>query len=280
MKNLGYYNGKIAELENLNIPILDRAVYFGDAVFDATYADYHYPFALKEHLDRFYKSADYMGIIPDFSKDYIEVLIKELIKLVDSEKQFVYWQISRGSGIREHNFTGKPNIMIMIYPKSIVPINKGYNVTTLEDKRYLYCNAKTINLMPNILGSIMAGKLSCDEAIFLRDGIVTEGLHSNVHIIKNGTLITPLDDNRILQGVARIHLINACKSLGLEVIKRNIAEIELFDCDRILFTSSGGLCVSVDTINGQRAPQNENGIVDSLKQLLYKEFEESTKNGL
>ncbi len=30
MQNIGYYNGQIAPLEELMIPALDRAVYFGD----------------------------------------------------------------------------------------------------------------------------------------------------------------------------------------------------------------------------------------------------------
>ena len=30
MKNLGYYNGKYDELENMQIPMLDRVCFFGD----------------------------------------------------------------------------------------------------------------------------------------------------------------------------------------------------------------------------------------------------------
>ena len=38
MKNLGYYNGKVDEIENIYIPMNDRACYFGDGVYDATYS--------------------------------------------------------------------------------------------------------------------------------------------------------------------------------------------------------------------------------------------------
>ena len=37
MKNLGYYNGKYDLIENMTVPMNDRACYFGDGVYDATY---------------------------------------------------------------------------------------------------------------------------------------------------------------------------------------------------------------------------------------------------
>ena len=36
MKYVGYYNGEIGPLEEMKIPMLDRAVYFGDGCYDAT----------------------------------------------------------------------------------------------------------------------------------------------------------------------------------------------------------------------------------------------------
>ena len=36
MQNVGYYNGEIGALEEMKIPMLDRAVYFGDGCYDAT----------------------------------------------------------------------------------------------------------------------------------------------------------------------------------------------------------------------------------------------------
>ena len=34
MKTVGYYNGKINTIEELSLPVNDRAVYFGDGVYD------------------------------------------------------------------------------------------------------------------------------------------------------------------------------------------------------------------------------------------------------
>ena len=53
MKTLGYYNGKFGPLEEMTVPMNDRACYFGDGVYEATLARNGKIFALKEHLDRF-----------------------------------------------------------------------------------------------------------------------------------------------------------------------------------------------------------------------------------
>lgn len=48
MKEVGYYNGTIGPLSEINCPILDRAVYFGDGCYDATYAQNGVIFALED----------------------------------------------------------------------------------------------------------------------------------------------------------------------------------------------------------------------------------------
>ena len=52
MKTLGYYNGNYGPLEEMTVPMNDRACYFGDGVYEATLAKNGKIFALKEHLDR------------------------------------------------------------------------------------------------------------------------------------------------------------------------------------------------------------------------------------
>ena len=37
MENLGYYNGRYDLLENMTVPMNDRACYFGDGIFEVAY---------------------------------------------------------------------------------------------------------------------------------------------------------------------------------------------------------------------------------------------------
>ena len=46
MKEVGYYNGKIGPLEEMTVPMQDRALYFGDGIYEATCVANRVPFAL------------------------------------------------------------------------------------------------------------------------------------------------------------------------------------------------------------------------------------------
>ena len=76
MKNVGYYNGEMGLMEEMKVPMLDRALYFGDGVYDATYAANRKIFETDFHVDRFYNSLK---------------AVKIPFKLSKSEKSEPYW---------------------------------------------------------------------------------------------------------------------------------------------------------------------------------------------
>ena len=104
MENIAYYNGKIASIEEMTIPINDRSSYFGDGVYDATYTRNHIPFALEEHIDRIYRSAAMLKISAPMPKDEMGRLLRELVRRVDCPEQMLYWQVTRGTAMRAHAF--------------------------------------------------------------------------------------------------------------------------------------------------------------------------------
>ena len=104
MKTLGYYNGKYDEIENMYIPMNDRVSYFGDGIYDATYSRNYKIFALDEHIDRFFRSAELLEIDLGITKEEMKNLLCDMVKKLDSGNQFVYWQATRGTGMRNHIF--------------------------------------------------------------------------------------------------------------------------------------------------------------------------------
>ena len=56
-------------LEEMTVPMLDRAMFFGDGCYDATMFANNIPFALDEHIDRFYDSCRALEIGFDMSRE-------------------------------------------------------------------------------------------------------------------------------------------------------------------------------------------------------------------
>ena len=254
MKHVGYYNGEIGPLEEMKIPMLDRAVYFGDGCYDAAMFSNNRIFALEDHLDRFYNSCRLLEIPFDMER---EALTKELQKCIDANELsegMIYWQCSRGTYYRSHNFppeTVKPNLMIFTVPDEIVPMDTTYKLISMEDTRFLHCNIKTLNLIPSVIAYQRCIEAGCQETLFHRQGRVTECAHSNVLILKDGTLHTPPRDNLILPGITLKHLILLAKENNIPVIEAPFSMDELKNADEVIISNSGAFCIRADELDGE-----------------------------
>lgn len=280
MKNLGYYNGVCDEIENISIPMSDRVCFFGDGIYDATYSRNYNIFSLDEHVDRFYNSAKLLEIQLPYSKQEMKELLNSKVKKMDTGENFVYFQATRGSSsVRNHVFPSdaKANIWINIYHKEILDLKKRIQLITMEDTRFLHCNIKTLNLIPAVIASQRAKEAGCFEAVFHREGRVTECAHSNVHIIKDGTLITAPTDNFILPGIARKHIIKTCKKIGVPVLEKPFNLEQLFAADEILVSSAGALCLIANEIDGKKVGGKATELVEKMQEILLQDFLDQTK---
>lgn len=278
LKNLGYYNGNYGEIEEMSIPMNDRVCYFGDGVYDATYSRNYKIFALDEHVDRIYNSASLLNINITETKDEMKAILQEMVDKMDSGENFVYWQVTRGTAKRNHAFpeNEKTNLWITISPKDIVDTYKKIKLITMEDTRFFHCNIKTLNLIPSVMASEKAKQAGCDETVFHRGERVTECAHSNVHIIKDGAFVTAPTDNLILPGIARAHLIKACKKLGIPVSEVPYTVGELMNADEIIVSSSGSLCLVAEEIDGKRVGGKAPELLKKLQDEVLREFIEET----
>lgn len=279
MKRVGYYNGEIASVEELKIPVLDRAYYFGDGVYDATSVANGQAFALEEHIDRFYNSCRLLEIDFPMTKAELAEELMKVVKEFDGENGLLYWQASRGTAYRGHKYPDadvKPNLMIMLNPINPAPMEKKVNLITMEDTRYFHCNIKTLNLIPNVMAAQKAESMGCDETIFHRGERVTECAHSNVSIIKDGVLRTAPCDNLILPGITRKHMIELAHELDIPVVEEAFTVSDLFEADEVIVSRSGALCHAAETIDGKPVGGKAPEILDKLYQAYYKKFRTGT----
>jgi para-aminobenzoate synthetase/4-amino-4-deoxychorismate lyase len=68
------------------------------------------------------------------------------------------------------------------------------------------------------------------------DGSVLEGSRSNLFAVRDGAVVTPPTDGRILPGVARARAIEVARSAGIEVIERALTVDELTAADEVFMT--------------------------------------------
>lgn len=278
MKFVGYYNGEIAELEELKIPMLDRSVFFGDGCYDMFTFRNRRGFAMRDHLNRFYNSCRMLDIRPRFELEELALEIQKCLDLADSGCGIFYIQASRGTMYRSFAYHKDPaemspvsNLIMFTSPSELEPEGKVYHLKTHEDTRFLHCNIKTTNLIPAVMYSQRSWEEGCQESILHRNGVVTECGHSNVVLLKDGALWAHPQDNYILPGVTMNHLLMLAPSLGIETRIRAFTLDELRAADEVLITSTGLPVIRGVSLDGQPVGGKAPELLRKVQE-AYREF--------
>lgn len=251
-KNVGYYNGEMGPLEEMKVSMGDRALYFGDGIYEATCVANRIPFAIEDHLDRMYNSLRLLEIPFKMEREQVKAELQKVVNAAeDNPIHFLYWQITRGNGMRNHVFPQgvEPSLMIFVKPHTMKSMDVPYKLISLEDTRFKLCNIKTLNLIPSVLANQRALEAGCDEAVLHRGSRVTECAHSNISILKDGVLRTAPTDELILPGITRKHLLALAREHGIPVVEEPFSMVELMNADEAIVTSSSALCMRVESID-------------------------------
>ena len=279
-KNVGYYNGEMGPLEEMKVPMGDRALYFGDGIYEATCVANRVPFALDDHLDRMYNSLRLLEIPFRRDRDWVRGELQRVIDAAeDAPVHLLYWQISRGNCPRSHPFPPKevePALMITIRPHQMKSMDRPYRLISLEDNRFKLCNIKTLNLIPSVLANQRAVERGCDEAVLHRGTRVTECAHSNISILKDGALRTAPTDELILPGITRKHLLALAREHGIPVEETPFSMVELMNADEAIVTSSSALCMRVESIDGIPVGGRDQERLKLLQAAYWEKFQRET----
>ena len=275
------WNGQKLGLNEVLIPVEDRAFFFGDAVYEVISIYQAKPFLFDEHLARFDRS---LGAIKlschfDFRASILQNISDNRI-----DHGMVYLQVSRGTAPRAHSFHNlatKPNVLI--YAKSSQGLTSeedfkaGISAITHDDLRWGRCDIKSTNLLANCLAQSLATEKGAKEAIFIhRDLGVTEGSSCNIFLVKGSSIFTPPLSNAILAGTVRAHLIKLLKQNNYEVFERPVAKAELFLADELFITSTTREALGVVRIVQEKVGSGQVGpITKACRQLIKASIENS-----
>ena len=258
MRFNAYYNGSYCKADDVRIPLSDRAIYFADGIYEAMIGRNDKIFMLDEHVERFYSNVKFMDIPFSMNKAELKAILDNVIKGSGEKSFFLYFQLTRHGERRTHAYpdTEKSNLLVTVSPFSVTDNKETLRLISAEDNRHGLCAVKTLNLLPSVLASKKAEASGCDEAVYIKDGFITECSHSNIHIVKNGCIITRPLDGTILPGISRLHLLRVCHKLSVEVTERPFTYRELTSADGVIVTSSSKIAASATEIDGIKIPSS------------------------
>lgn len=271
-----YINGKFVPESAAKISIFDRGFQYGDAVFDTARTFGHRPYKLKEHLERLYRSLQYVRIDPGLSmaemeRLTLEVLAKNLPFLEPHDDYWVTQQISRGTSMQ-----GPAQVIIYCIPLPFASYAKYYKTgvhlvipsTRRTPPQCLDGKAKSTSRLNLVLADLEAKQVDPEAFALLLDleGNIAEGTGYNVFMVKRGKLFTPVERG-ILAGVSRETVFELAEELRIPLVETDLQPYDLYTADEVFITGTSRCLAPASRLNGVRIGGE---IPGEISQLLLK----------
>lgn len=241
--NLYLINDTFLEENDVKINPQDRGYCFGDGAYEVCKVYNTQLFTLQEHVDRFYLSCAKIKINIPYTKEKLIELLKDLVAKNQVGTGHIYWQITRGVSHRNHLFPAADvQPVLMAWTKEnarpVANFENGVKAWVVEDKRWLMCDIKSLNLLGAVLAKQEAHEHGCYEAVLHRDGVVTECSSSNFFGIKNGTLFTHPANNLVLHGITRAVILQCAQDIGMPVKEEAFTLEQMYEMDEAIISST------------------------------------------
>jgi branched-chain amino acid aminotransferase len=266
MKSFAYRNGAILPLADAHLHITDLALLRGYGVFDFFKSVDGKPIFIEDHLDRFEKSMELMGLDIPYTRGHLRDHILKLIQL--NEGNLLGIKLLCTGGYSEDGYTPTtPNLIMFAKPFTFAPFHQGLKLMLLEHQRELH-EIKTINYIKPITILPKLSALKADDVLYYQNGLVSEASRSNLFMVKNEKVITPKDN--ILLGVTRKHVLKIAQKV-FETEVRAVTLKELAEADEVFLTGSTKRIAPVTQIDNYHYPIGK--VTEKLYHLLLEKEE-------
>ena len=259
---LVYCNGEYVSWQDATVPAENRAMLFGDAIYEVVRYYGGKPFRLDRHFDRLARSA--AGILmPPPPLAEIEEAMTELVGRQSLSDASVYVQVTRDAGPRSHSLPTEPRPFVIVIARE-VPVSrprKPINAITVSDDRWSKCYLKTTMLLPNTIAREVARRRGAQDALFVRDGFVMEASASNFFAVIDGRLVTAPLSNYILGGITREVVLELAKAEGIPLAEEPIPAWTLDGASEAFLSGTLSEVTAITEIDGRRVGDGRPGPV-------------------
>ena len=246
-----YRDGEYLPREAATLHVSDLAILRGFGIFDYFRYTGGQPVFVEDHLDRFLRSADLLGLAMPVARVELRAAVRQLIDRNGAASGGIRFVLTGGYSPDGYTPT-RPNLVGLAYPFTPPPplqYERGVAVMLHPYERQLP-EVKTTDYLEGIRIQPRLRAGGYDYAVYVdRAGNVRESDRSNIMVVRGGALVTPADD--ILRGITRLHLLRLAGELGIEVAERCVSVAELTTADEAIICSSTKGAMPITAVDGK-----------------------------
>ncbi|MDB4899502.1 MAG: Aminotransferase, partial [Gemmatimonadetes bacterium] len=234
---------------------------FGDGVYEVWRVLRGRLYEAERHRARLARGLSELRITsPDEAQlPTIERIAERLLRENDlgAGEATLYMEVTRGAAARTHYFppdTTTPTVVLFAsrFAPNEDALRDGVRVATFPDIRWLRCDVKTVQLLPNVLARQHAREKGMTEALFVRDGVLTEGTHTTLFGVLDGQLRTHPAGPHILPGVTRDVVFDLARERGTPVVERPLLLTDLPRVEELFLSGTTTDVTPIVAVDDQR----------------------------
>jgi 4-amino-4-deoxychorismate lyase len=260
--------------------LLDRGLHFGDGLFETISCRSGRPRFIDLHMERLADGCRRLQLSP-LNLDEPRARVLQLAAEVES--CIIKLIVTRGEALaRGYSFTGqeRPNCALLRYPwpEERVPEVFGVGLAMLRlGENSALAGLKHLNRLEQVLASKERTERGLDELLMMsRSGHLVSGILSNLFVVQEGVLLTPLLDQCGVAGIMRRVVMREARRHKLPCEERVIEAGELDRAREAFLTNSRLGVVPVVQVDGR---QREVGPVTRRIQALIAPMLENPVDG-
>ena len=156
MSRIAYVNGRFLPHDSASIHIEDRAMQFGDGVYEVLAVVDGELIDSKLHYERLLRSLSALEMEIPVRPAVLHLTLQEVIRRNRISEGICYLQITRGSCPRNHVFPTNVCHSLVVTARRSRPVSgaestQGVRVITTADLRWHRRDIKSVSLLPNVL---------------------------------------------------------------------------------------------------------------------------------
>jgi branched-chain amino acid aminotransferase len=268
-----YINGEILPTEKAKIHVSDLGLLRGYGIFDFFRAIDGQAIFIEDHLDRFHNSARLMKLPIPESRERLREIIHEIIRLHPHKLLGVKMILTGGYSEDGYTPAAHSNLIVTGKPFEFKPADVGMKLMSMEYRREIP-EIKTLNYIVPIRALPQMKAMGADDVLYHQNGKISESSRSNIFIVKNEKIITPLDG--ALFGVTRKHILNFAKN-HFAVEERDVSTQEYWEADEVFTTGSTKRIIAITQTDNQIFSDNKVGKITKKLQQLFLEHEKANE---
>lgn len=254
-----------------------HAFWLGSSVFDGARAFEGVTPDLDLHLARVNASAEAMGLEASMPVGtMMEIVADGMQKFASGAELYIrpmYWA-ETGSASVVMPDAASTRFLMCLY-ETPMPKPRGSSLTVSPFRRpsleTMPTNAKAGCLYPNNARAIREARARGFDSALVLDmlGNVAETASSNVFLVKDGVVATPLPNHTFLAGITRHRVIRLLRAANVEVRETTLSVADFLNADEVFTTGNFAKVSPVVKIENR---EFQPGPVAQLARRLYWEF--------